>query len=73
MSATHLDQKQLASRWGVSVRTLEGWRWRGEGPVFLKLGGRVVYRLEDIERYEAERLQANTVGPIATGAARHEG
>jgi predicted site-specific integrase-resolvase len=73
MSTSHLDQKQLAARWGVSTRTLESWRWRGEGPVFLKLGGRVVYRLEDIERYEAERLHTNTVGPIMTGVARHEG
>jgi hypothetical protein len=41
--------------------------------VFLKLGDRVMYRLEDVERYEAERLQANTVGPIASGVTRHEG
>ncbi len=73
MSTRHLNQTQLAERWGISPRTLERWRWIGQGPVHLKLGGRVAYRLEDIERYEAEHLQANTVGPIASGVTRHEG
>lgn len=26
-------------------------------PPYLKIGGRVVYRLQDIEEYEAERLR----------------
>lgn len=53
----HLNQRDLAARWGVSVRTLERWRWLNEGPGFLKLGARVAYRLEDIEAYEAARLR----------------
>jgi hypothetical protein len=38
----------------MSPRTLERWRWSGKGPAFVKLGGRVVYRLEVIEIFEAE-------------------
>ena len=30
---------ELAKRWDISPRTLERWRWLGEGPPFLKLGG----------------------------------
>lgn len=60
----HLDQNDLAERWNLSPRTLEQWRWRGVGPRYLKLGGRVIYRLNDIEGFEAERLHASTVGPI---------
>ena len=56
----HLNQIELAERWNISKRTLERWRWIGEGPAYLKIGGRVVYRLEDIERYEAENLRAST-------------
>jgi hypothetical protein len=56
----HLTQSQLADRWQMSPRTLERWRWLGEGPRFLKIGGRVVYRLQDIERYEAEQLRDST-------------
>ena len=55
MSVTHLNQTELARRWSVSPRTLERWRWTGAGPAFLKLGGRVAYRLADIEAYEARR------------------
>jgi hypothetical protein len=52
----HLHQLELARRWCISPRTLERWRWLNQGPQYLKVGGRVVYRLEDIEAYEAMRL-----------------
>jgi predicted site-specific integrase-resolvase len=48
----HLSQRQLARRWHLSPRTLERWRSSGQGPVFMKLGGRVVYALPDVEAYE---------------------
>lgn len=57
MSIKHLNQRQLADRWGVSEATLERWRSEGIGPVFLKLQGRVLYRVEDVESYEAECLR----------------
>jgi hypothetical protein len=60
----HLDQKDLAKRWLISPRTLEQWRWQGRGPRYLKIGGRVVYRLSDIEAFESTRIHANTVGPV---------
>jgi len=34
---------------------LERWRWLGQGPRYLKIGGRVVYRLEDVEAFEEEK------------------
>ena len=55
---THLNQYELARRWRLSPRTLERWRWIGDGPDFLKIGGRVVYRLEDVERWEADRVHS---------------
>jgi hypothetical protein len=62
MEAPHLNQIELAVRWRVSHRTLERWRWTGEGPRFVKLGGRVVYRLSDIEEYEQAMIRASTPG-----------
>jgi hypothetical protein len=58
----HFNQVQLARRWNISERTLERWRWKHQGPAFLKIGGHVVYRLEDIEEYEQmnARLNADT-------------
>ena len=57
----HIDQKGLAERWLISPRTLEQWRWQRRGPRYLKICRRVVYRLSDIEAFEAANLHANTV------------
>ena len=51
-----LRQKQLALRWGISERSLERWRAKGSGPRFVRITrGVIVYRLTEIEAYEAER------------------
>ena len=62
-SVRHLTQKDLARRWCLSPRTLERWRWSGQGPVYLKLGGRVAYRLEDIEAFETAQTRDATSTP----------
>jgi hypothetical protein len=62
MSVTHLHQTDLARRWRISPRTLERWRWLNQGPCYLKIGGRVAYRLEDIEAYETRQLQVAGAG-----------
>ena len=62
MSDPHLSQTELANRWRMSPRTLERWRFTGEGPRFMKIGGRVVYRLEDIVAFEALQLRQVTPG-----------
>jgi hypothetical protein len=41
----------------MSIRTLERWRWLKYGPAYLRLGKVVVYRIEDVEAYEAARRQ----------------
>jgi predicted site-specific integrase-resolvase len=70
MTVRHLNQIELAARWNISHRTLERWRWSGEGPRYIKIGGRVVYRLEDVEDYEKEQLRASTaIKPVPKMAA----
>jgi predicted site-specific integrase-resolvase len=50
-----LNPKQLAQRWHTSAKTLERWRNRGTGPVFLKICGKVLYALAEVERIEQDR------------------
>ena len=69
MSVKHLNQRQLADRWGLSEASLERWRSEGIGPVFLKIQGRVLYRIEDIESYEADCLRKSTSERAAVGGA----
>ncbi len=57
MVLKHFNQIELARRWGISERTLERWRWKRQGPKYLKLGGHVAYRLEDVEAFEAQHLR----------------
>jgi hypothetical protein len=55
MSPTYLNQDELAQRFRVSPRTLERWRWKKTGPNYVKLGGKIVYSLTDVEAYERRR------------------
>ncbi len=64
VSEQFLNQKQLARRWGLSPRTLERWRCQGRGPDYLKLVGRVSYRLSDVEAFEAMQFRACV--PVST-------
>jgi hypothetical protein len=54
-SVKHLTQNDLANRWNKSVHTIERYRHEGTGPIYLKIGGQVMYRLIDIEAFESER------------------
>ena len=49
-----LTRPQLASRWHCSIRSLERLRVRGVIRSFRLPGGRVCYRLSDIERLEQD-------------------
>jgi predicted DNA-binding transcriptional regulator AlpA len=57
---------------GLSGRTLEKHRCTGTGPVFRKLGGRVVYAIEDLEAWAAARARNSTSDPdpkLSSGGA----
>jgi predicted site-specific integrase-resolvase len=69
VSIKHLNQRHLADRWDVSEATLERWRTEGIGPVFLKLQGRVLYRVEDVEAFETNSLRKSTSERADAGGA----
>ena len=69
MSIKHLNQSQLADRWDISAASLERWRSEGIGPVFLKLQGRVLYRVEDVETFEVDSLRKSTSERFTAGSA----
>jgi len=57
IATKHLLQVELAARWRISPRTLERWRCTGGGPDWLRLGTRIVYRLDDVLAYEQACLR----------------
>lgn len=55
-----LSTEQAAARLNLSPSTLNKWRLTGDGPRFLKLGRRVVYKREDIDAFLTTRSRAST-------------
>jgi hypothetical protein len=55
-----LTAEQLSLRWGVPATTLGRWRWSGHGPIYVKMGKHISYRLSDVETFEEEHRRKNT-------------
>lgn len=56
----YLRTPEAAKFLGLSDRTLEKHRMFGTGPTFLKLGGRVVYTMDDLTRWAAKGCRKST-------------
>ena len=54
---------EAAARLRVSPRSLEGWRHRGGGPKYTKLGSRCLYREIDLDEWVASRVRTSTSDP----------
>ncbi len=63
-----LSERQAAALLGISTRHLFGLRKRGEVP-YVRLGGRVLYSPEALQRWIEQRLQAAERAEEAQGAA----
>lgn len=48
-----LDTPQAAARLGLTVGTLQTYRWMGTGPAFRKIGRRVVYAAQTLDDWRA--------------------
>lgn len=59
----YLRTPEAARFVGLSIRTLEKHRTYGTGPRYSKLGGRVVYRLEDLQTWVERGAKASTSDP----------
>lgn len=57
-----LCEKEAARYLSFSHRTLQKWRGRGDGPIFLKTSdrGSIRYRLSDLEEWKISRLRRST-------------
>ena len=56
----YLNTREAAGYLGLSTRTLDRYRVSGDGPVFLKFGGRVRYLLEDLDAWVRTRRRKST-------------
>ena len=61
--ATTVTTEEAARRLGVKRSTLDNWRWQGGGPAYVKVGGRVRYRLQDLADYLDGQVRTSTSDP----------
>ncbi|WP_370198120.1 helix-turn-helix transcriptional regulator [Roseibium sp.] len=59
----YLRTPEAARFLGLSSRTLEKHRTYGTGPAYRKLGGRVVYSLEDLQAWASRGAVTSTSDP----------
>lgn len=60
-----LSEKQLSEKIDTKPSTLQSWRWLGKGPAFIKIGGKVRYRIEDVEAWLKSRTHGGDAGKVA--------
>lgn len=59
-TSRRLHRKQAACYLGTSLSWLDKSRLRGDGPVYLQIGGRVVYDTTDLDTYLASCRRQST-------------
>ena len=70
---TLLTEQDAATLLHVTVKAVQGWRYRGGGPRFVKVGRCVRYRLEDLQAFVLAALRTSTSdpGPLASPSPVH--
>jgi hypothetical protein len=58
----YLTPEEVVNRYQgqISVRTLANWRSSGVSPPFVKIGGRILYRMNDLLEWERKRTVDST-------------
>jgi len=57
---TFRSERDAAKLLKVSIRTLQGWRVAGSGPVYAKVGKRVFYLDDDLDAFIAASRRVST-------------
>ena len=55
-----ISPKELAKRWGVTIQTLNQWRWNSRGPEYTKIGRKIWYSMEAVRALEEKMGRRNT-------------
>lgn len=67
-----LRTAEAGSFLGISGRTLEKHRMFGTGPVYRKIGGRVVYAMSDLQAWVDRAAQTSTETRSGVSPARRQ-
>jgi hypothetical protein len=59
-TAAYLDTRGTAEHTSLSISFLNQARLRGDGPPFLKVGRRVLYRVDDVDEWLTGQVRTST-------------
>jgi len=62
LPAQFISESGAAQILALSVKTLRGWRVRGDGPRYAKFGRAVRYAICDLEAFAAASIRKSTSG-----------
>jgi DNA-binding transcriptional regulator YiaG len=62
MASPWLTTEELADRLHLTPKTLANWKLEGRGPTPVKVGRRLLYRLETVERWEKQQERLSRAG-----------
>ncbi len=65
--AEYLNERQLADLLGLSERTLQGWRLKGDGVPYYKIGRLVRYSASEVKTWLSRRQCEHTSDAAAKG------
>ena len=57
---SRMTEEELAEHWHLKKRTLQNWRSASTGPVYIKIGGKPLYPMEEIIAFEKARTYKGT-------------
>jgi hypothetical protein len=62
MEKPFFTPREVSQRYNgaITVRTLANWRSIGQGPDYVKVGGKVMYPVDGIIQWEASRMRSMT-------------
>lgn len=49
-----MTTEEVEQAYGIAAKTLANWRSQGRGPAYHKLGGKVRYKISDVEDWVAQ-------------------
>ena len=59
-----IDEHAAAAFLSLTIRTLQGWRYRGDGPRYVRVSARCIrYRRADLRDWANTRLRTSTSDP----------
>jgi hypothetical protein len=66
-NAILMTEKEVSAKFGMGLQWLRQRRVTGGGPLFVKIGRKVLYRLSDVQKFVDDRVFASTSEVPANG------